>query len=113
MQNNVTQNYSDNIQEPKHLHEPYELRQIDLSVLRAKKHIDSNGYFFAKINNPAFKLKIISPHTRTYEELKILLKYRLFQYYLRTRKIKYCKCGNLINSHKVYIDLCNTCLKGA
>lgn len=92
------------------IHEPYELRQIDLSVLQAKPIFDEHTRFYhALIQNEKFKGKLITPFTRTLPELKILLKYRLFNYYLKTKQVRYCSCGNLIFDTRPYIDLCKEC----
>lgn len=93
------------------LHEPYELRQIDLSVLQAKLRQDDRGYYYAAITNPEYKLKVISPHNRDKDRLRLLLKYRLFKYLLSKNKVRYCECGNLIQDERRFVDICNSCLR--
>lgn len=93
--------------------EPYELTLIDLAELNAVVKIDERGLLYAEINNPLYKLNIISPHVHTKPELRILLKKKLFEYKLKTNKIRYCNNCNetLIIDPEPYKDICNRCME--
>jgi hypothetical protein len=96
------------------IHEPYELTLIDLKELTAIVKKDHNECFYADIQNPKYKLNIISPHQSSLETLRILLKLKLFYYKLHHKEIRYCKtCDhNLIIDPRRFVDVCSECYNG-
>jgi hypothetical protein len=96
------------------IHEPYELTKMDLKELQATVKQDSTERFYADIQNPAFKNKLISPHLWSIEELRIILKLRMYYFKLKSGVIRYCKeCDhNLILDKRPFVDVCDDCLKG-
>lgn len=96
------------------IHEPYELRLIDLAELQATVKKDKDDRFFADIKNPKYRFnpKFNNPHLIKLEDLRIVLKLNLFYYKLNIEKsIRYCKvCNyNLILDSRKFVDLCDEC----
>jgi len=93
------------------MNEPIELQQIDLKELQAKIIVNKDETITCSIDNPVYKFKIRPYKCRNKEELKLIMKYRLFKYKLERNEIRFCDCGNLILDKRKYIDLCKECSK--
>lgn len=94
------------------LHEPYELRMMDLSLLQGKIiKVENSTMFTCSIGNPKFKFKIHPYKDYRIDRLRMVMKYRLFTYLMEQGEIKYCDCGNLIFDNRKYVDICEKCLK--
>jgi hypothetical protein len=94
------------------LHEPYELTKIDLTELKASVKTDAKGFFYVEINNEEYRFKIISPHLRERDELRMIIKYMFFKEKLKRKEIRYCKeCETeLIVDKRPFVDVCERCL---
>jgi hypothetical protein len=92
------------------VHEPRELKNIDLSILNGKiVYLPKEYKYIVEIGNEAYRKVLPTIKSNSKERVRLLAKYFLYRSYLQHNKGRYCECGEFIVG-KPSINICGICL---